>query len=68
MRKFVLLRGYVEPELAIVRAMWEPIDMVETSHPVNVDIVEELSRMLSEEIDREIINNVIRRINGIQRL
>ena len=57
MRSFKFFHGLTNK----LRVEWraEPIDDSPT-----LDIVEELSRTLSEEIDNEIINELTRRING----
>jgi hypothetical protein len=66
MRTFKLLRGYTESTL---RAVWTP--QVEEELQVyshNVDLEDEMVRLLSEEmsreIDNEIINRITSRING----
>ena len=66
MRNFTFFNGYdgwepIAITPARIRAVWEPepIDDLPT-----LDMVEELSRTLSEEIDNEIINELTRRING----
>lgn len=51
-----------------LRAHWQPEPTEDINSYHNIDAVEELTRMMSEEMSREIDNNIIqeltRRING----
>jgi hypothetical protein len=69
MRKFKFFRGYEETNL---RAVWTPEIAEDMISQHNINAADELTTLLSEqisrEIDNEIINTITRRINGGDRL